>query len=80
MGDLWMSTVDHAEPQDKQDLQLYPLDTLRPAQTGPLCVRPRSHVVRRSLRRPSLLRRFLALLPLTAAIVMVGLAWLAGAQ
>jgi hypothetical protein len=74
LGDLWMSTVDHTET-----LQLYPLDTLRPARTDAFGVQ-RSHVVRRRVARPSLLHRFLALIPLAATIALVGTAWLVGAQ
>lgn len=72
LGDTWMSTVDHVET-----IQLYPLDALRPVRTDKLGPQM-THVVRRPVRRPSVVRRVLALLPLVATIVMVGLAWLYG--
>lgn len=72
LGETWFSTVDHVET-----IQLYPLDQLGPVNSG--FVAPgTTRIVRRNVRRPSIVRRFLALLPLTAAIVIVGLAWLNG--
>ena len=77
LGDRWMSTVDHNPPDKDPQIQLYPLDQLGPVNSG--FVAPgTTRIVRRTIRRPSLVRRVLALLPLTAAIVMVGLAWLNG--
>ena len=77
LGETWFSTVDHNPPDKDPQIQLYPLDQLGPVNSG--FVAPgTTRIKRRTIRRPSLVRRFLALLPLTAAIVMVGLAWLNG--
>lgn len=77
LGDLWMSTVDHDPDSEAGETQLYPLDVLRPHNTDQ--IEPSfSHVVRRRVARPSLLHRFLALIPLAATIALVGTAWLVG--
>lgn len=80
LGDRWMSTLDHDPHGEVGQIQIYPIETLRPNETRQ--IQPAfSHVVRRDFkpRRPfSLVRCILSLIPLAIPVVLVGLAWLNG--
>ena len=80
LGDRWMSTVDHDPEGPVGQIQIYPIETLRPNETRQ--IQPQvSHVVRREIkprRRVSPIRCILSLIPLAIPVVLVGLAWLNG--
>lgn len=77
LGDTWMSTVDHADRDQTETIQLYPLEQLGPARTDKLNPQ-RSHVVRRAARRSRILPRLIGIALLAASVAAVGFAWLAG--